>query len=79
MTQIENAGIGALADLPVLFGNDAATLHDMGDGAACFRMHTKMNSFHPDVFDVLEWAITNAGRAFQALVLGTNTKKQKGA
>lgn len=61
-----------LADLPVLFENDAASLHHMGDGAACLRLHTKMNSFHPDVFDVLDWTVTNAGRAFTALVLGND-------
>lgn len=66
------AGSGGVSALPLLFGNDCASVHDMGDGVACFRMHTKMNSFHPDVFEVLDWAVTNAGHAFDALVLGND-------
>ena len=54
------------------FGNEAATLHDIGEGVACFRMHTKMNSFHPDVFEVLERAIDSAGTHFKALLLGND-------
>lgn len=59
-----------LSAAPVLAGNKVATLHDLGDGVACFTLHTKMNSFHPGVFDTLETAIERAGRDFRALVLG---------
>lgn len=65
------AGAAApLASAPVLAGNKAASLHDIGDGVACLRLHTKMNSFHPDVFDVLEETLSRAGRDFGALVIG---------
>lgn len=61
-----------IADLPVLAGNDMATLHDLGDGVACFRAHTKMNTFDPGVFDVLEQTLDRAARDFQAIVLAND-------
>ncbi|MBL4810862.1 MAG: enoyl-CoA hydratase/isomerase family protein [Rhodobacteraceae bacterium] len=60
------------AGLPVHFGNEAATLHDLGDGVACLRIHTKMNSFAPEVFDILEQTLEQAGQKFSALVLGND-------
>lgn len=61
-----------VADLPVLAGNDMATLHDLGDGVVCFRAHTKMNTFDPGVFDLLEETLDRAGSAFQAMVLAND-------
>ncbi|MGH2341363.1 3-hydroxyacyl-CoA dehydrogenase/enoyl-CoA hydratase family protein [Segnochrobactraceae bacterium EtOH-i3] len=53
-------------------GNAAASLWDMGDGVACLELHTKMNSFAPEVMDILEEAVTLAGSRFKALVLGND-------
>lgn len=65
-------GAVPLAELPVIAGSKVATLHDLGDGVACFRAHTKMNTFAPEVFDLLEETLDRAGRDFNALVLGNN-------
>ena len=61
----------SLTDAIVLKGNSAATLHDLGDGIACFRIHSKMNSFAPEVFEVLEWTLENSGQRFDGLVLAS--------
>lgn len=58
-----------------MFGNDAASVWDLGDGVACFEMHTKMNSFAPAVFEVLEEAIERGGHDFGALVLGNDNPR----
>lgn len=44
----------------------------MGDGVACLELHTKMNSFAPEVMDILEETVTLAGSRFRALVLGND-------
>jgi len=56
---------------PVL-SNAAASLWDMGNGIACFEMHTKLNSFAPGVFDVLEPALAKVQASFDGLVLGND-------
>ncbi|RYD90132.1 MAG: enoyl-CoA hydratase/isomerase family protein [Sphingomonadales bacterium] len=55
-----------------MLGNDAASLWMLGDGVACFELHTKMNSFAPAAFDILEQTIARGGQDFRALVLGNN-------
>lgn len=55
-----------------ILGNEAATLWLLGNGIACFELHTKMNSFAPAAFDMLEETLARGGRDFQALVLGNN-------
>jgi len=55
-----------------IHGNEAASIWDLGDGIACFEMHTKMNSFTPAVFDVLEWAIEQGPGHFRSLVIGND-------
>jgi 3-hydroxyacyl-CoA dehydrogenase len=55
-----------------IFGNEAASIHDLGDGVACFEIHTKMNSLRPEVLDVLEFAVDRGRRAFEALVVGND-------
>jgi 3-hydroxyacyl-CoA dehydrogenase len=52
--------------------NDAASLWDSGDGVAVFEMHTKLNSFAPAVFDLLEETLARGGKDFRALVLGND-------
>jgi 3-hydroxyacyl-CoA dehydrogenase len=78
-------GVLLLADIkrgakPVL-KNGSASVWDIGDGVACFEIHTKMNSFDPDVLglvlktvdllsgDRLHWkglVIYNEGENFSA-------------
>lgn len=75
-TSTTGRGFASLAHLkrgraPIV-GNDAASLWDAGDGVAVFEMHTKLNSFSPAVFDVLEDAIARGGTDFTALVLGND-------
>lgn len=60
---------GSLLDLPVIAQNKFATLHDMGDSVACFRAHSKLNTFDPAVFDLLEETLDRAGKDFSALVI----------
>lgn len=55
-----------------IFANDAASLWDMGDGVACFEIHTKLNSFAPSVFDILEATLDAEGKAYRALLLGND-------
>lgn len=59
------------AGKPIL-GNEAAALWNIGDGVACFEITTKLNSFVPAVFDVLEETIRRGNADFQALVLGND-------
>ena len=59
-----------------LVASGAASLWDIGDGVACFEVHTKMNALDPEVMALLGKAIAlgKKGR-FRALVLhneGTN-------
>jgi 3-hydroxyacyl-CoA dehydrogenase len=56
-------------------GNAAASLRDAGDGLCVFEMHTKMNSFAPTVFDVLEEALQQSGRDMTALVLANDNDR----
>ncbi|NTE68210.1 3-hydroxyacyl-CoA dehydrogenase/enoyl-CoA hydratase family protein [Agrobacterium tumefaciens] len=63
------AGFPSLLDLPVLAQNRFATLHDMADGVACFRAHSKLNTFDPAIFDLLEETLDRAGKEFSALVI----------
>src|SRR5690606_8199954 len=55
-----------------IISNDAASLWDSGEGVAVFEMHTKLNSFAPAVFDILEEALERGGKDFRALVLGND-------
>ena len=55
-----------------LFGNEAASLWDLGGGVACLELHTKMNSFAPAVLDMIEHALVRGGSAFDALVVGND-------
>lgn len=64
-----------VSDLPVLSGNAMASLHDMGDGVVCFRAHTKMNTFDPGVFDLLEDTLDRAGAGVRAMVLANDDPK----
>ena len=64
--------LAVVSTLPVLSENDMASLHDMGEGVVCFRAHTKMNTFDPGVFDLLEETLDAAGRDVRAIVLAND-------
>lgn len=64
--------VAALKSGPPVLGNDAASLWDAGDGLHVFEIHTKMNSFAPAVYDVLEDALALAGGCVEALVIGND-------
>ena len=55
-----------------LLGNEAASLWLLEGGVACFELHTKMNTFAPAAFDMLEQTLERGGHDFRALVLGNN-------
>ncbi|MEW5421046.1 3-hydroxyacyl-CoA dehydrogenase/enoyl-CoA hydratase family protein [Amorphus sp. 3PC139-8] len=62
----------SLSEAREIVGNDAASLRDIGDGVACFEVHSKMNTLAPAVFDLLEDTLARAGRDFDALVIGND-------
>lgn len=64
-----------LSGRAIIEENEAAQLVDIGDGVACFRIRTKMNSFHPDVMTLLRETLARGGRDFGALVLGNEDKR----
>ena len=65
-------GNAPLANRKVIASNAFATVHDLDDGVACFRAHTKMNTFDPGVFEMLEETLDRAGKDFDALVLAND-------
>lgn len=67
--------VAALKRRAPVIGNDAASLRDAGDGLHVFEIHTKMNSFAPAVFDVLEDALALAGGRLSALVIGNDNAR----
>ncbi|WP_068300757.1 enoyl-CoA hydratase/isomerase family protein [Pararhodobacter sp. CCB-MM2] len=64
--------IDTLDALPVIAATAQASLLDLGDGVALFRARSKMNTFAPEVLDLLEETIARAGKDFSALVLGND-------
>ena len=52
-----------------LLKNGSASLWDIGDGVACFEVHTKMNSLDPDVLDLLTKSIGYIEKNMKALVI----------
>ncbi|MGI9451369.1 MAG: enoyl-CoA hydratase/isomerase family protein, partial [Geminicoccaceae bacterium] len=52
-----------------LLKNGSASLWDLGDGVACFEIHTKMNAIDPDVLDLLNKSIGKVEKDMKALVL----------
>lgn len=67
-------GVALLADVKraaekPLVKNGGASLWDLGDGVACFEIHTKMNAIDPDVLDLLNKSIGLVEKEMKALVL----------
>ena len=56
------------AEKPLL-KNGGASLWDIGDGVACFEIHTKMNAIDPDVLDLLTKSIGHVEKNMTALVI----------
>jgi 3-hydroxyacyl-CoA dehydrogenase len=52
-----------------LLKNGSASLWDIGDGVACFEVHTKMNALDPDVLDLLNKSIGKIEKEMKALVI----------
>lgn len=66
-------GVLLLADVkrrskPIM-KNGSASLWDIGDGVACFEVHTKMNAIDNDVADLLAKSLDHVGKHMKALVL----------
>lgn len=74
---------GAARDVPLtaaglraqgrtILGNGSASLLDAGDGIGLLQVHTKMNSLHPEVLDVIEETLPLLGARLQGLVIGND-------
>lgn len=55
--------------------NAGASLWDIGDGIACFELNTKMNTFDPDVFAMLNQSVEIVQRDFKGMVIGTDAER----
>ena len=76
---MENIPIRALADFKHgkarVLGNEAASLWDIGEGIACFEIHTKLNSFAPAVLEALQLALDRLQGGFRGLVIGNDHER----
>jgi 3-hydroxyacyl-CoA dehydrogenase len=52
-----------------LLKNAGASLWDIGDGVACFEVHTKMNALDDQVIGLLDKSLDLVGKGMKALVL----------
>ncbi len=55
--------------------NGSASLWNIGDGVACFEVHTRMNALDPEVVTLLQKSLKRVEKEYKALVLyneGTN-------
>ena len=66
-------GILLLSDIKLaqapLFENSSASLWDVGDGAVCLEVHTKMNTIDPGVFAVIRKALEIVQSGYKALLI----------
>ncbi len=53
-----------------VFGNDGASLWDVGDNIALLEFHTKMNALDTDIIAMLHKSIDEAEKRFDGLVIG---------
>jgi len=65
--------MAALETAQKITGNEGASLRDLGDGVIAFEIHRKMNTFAPEVQDVLEEALSLAGGRFRAMVIANGS------
>ncbi len=54
----------------IISKNAGATLHDLGDGAACVEFHTKVNALDEDIFSMIESGLDCVEQDFDALIIG---------
>jgi len=70
---VRPAGVTLLADVKLasqpVARNGSASLWDVGDGVACFEIHTKLNSIDQEVMSLLRKAIGIVAKDFKALVI----------
>jgi 3-hydroxyacyl-CoA dehydrogenase len=71
---VRPAGVMLLEDVKragaPLARNGSASLWDLGEGVACFELHTKMNAIDPQVMALLGKTVSMGGKgAFRALVI----------
>ncbi|MEO8177506.1 MAG: 3-hydroxyacyl-CoA dehydrogenase/enoyl-CoA hydratase family protein [Deltaproteobacteria bacterium] len=66
--------LDALSSEPrrVVKKNLGASLIDLGDGALCVEVHTKMNTIDGDVIEMLSLGVSEAERNFEALVIAND-------
>ena len=57
-----------------IFGNDGASLWDVGDGIALLEFHTKMNALDADVISMVHRSVDEAEKRFTGLVVGNQAK-----
>ncbi len=53
--------------------NGSASLWDLGDGVACFEIHSQANALDPDTLDLMQKSIGIVGSGMKGLVLYSNT------
>lgn len=53
-----------------IWGNEGATLYDMGDDVVGLEFHTKMNSLGAEVIEGINTAIAMAEKSYKGLVIG---------
>jgi len=67
------AGVLLLKDVKLagdpLLKNGSASLWDIGDGVACFEVHTKLNTIDADVIALLEKSLKRVAADYKALVV----------
>ncbi len=70
---VRPAGVTLLADVKLaskpVARNGSASLWDVGDGVACFEIHTKLNSIDQEVMTLLRKSIGIVAKDFKALVI----------
>lgn len=54
--------------------NAGASLVDIGDGALCLELHTKMNTLDADVIAMIDRAVDVAEKGFAAIVVGNDAE-----
>lgn len=69
----ERPGVILLRDLKdrnrTIRANPGASLVDLGDGVACLEFHTKMNALGGDIIQMMNFAVEEAARNFEGLVI----------
>lgn len=54
--------------------NAAASLVDLGDGIACLEFHSKMNAIGGDTIAMMNYAVKEVDKSFEALVIGNQSE-----